>query len=425
MNVICHEIKKIWNIKILAIVAALGVMYFFGAELQNTIRSIKPQSDILEEIIAQYGVSLTDEEMAGFVRDYQLEAAGDADALQSLTILHAEWEHMPYRLEFFLSEELQDWKRQLYTDALASGDIPTLIEERRETLDAGADFIEERLDTLRFLEFLTEEYGGAISARLPSDIEYFNHLEFNARQRQRLTEVLATGEYKGTLPGNVFSSVTHLFHHISLMLLFGTALLHSPLIVSDRMRKILPLQYSSKLGRRIKLRQFAAMLLSSVLLTTLTLAVFGVLLGRAGAFAYWNHGLMTFHGAIVDFVPFFPMTLGSYLLIMASLAYALGLGAAAVAFVVSRYSRNLITLAVKIIPVFVALELLHRTVLPNMFRSVNIQFRTAPLTLWNNLYLKTGIAYLDVFIIAAFMVLTVIAAWYVARREKRLEAMGS
>jgi hypothetical protein len=206
------------------------------------------------------------------------------------------------------------------------------------------------------------------------------------------------------------------------MLILGTIILHAPLIVTDRMRKILPLQYSSKLGCRIKLRQFAATLLSSVLMTTLMLAVFALLLGRAGAFTYWNHGTMTLHTSMVDMVTFTPMTLGSYLLILAALAYALGLGTAAVAFVVSRYSRNLITLAIIIIPVFAALYFLHAAVLPNVWNSVNLQFRTAPLTLWSNIYLRTGIAYMEVFIIAAFMALAIISAWYVAIREKRLEA---
>ena len=38
------------------------------------------------------------------------------------------------------------------------------------------------------------------------------------------------------------------------------------------------------------------------------------------------------------------------------------------------------------------------------------------------LYLRTGIAYLDMIIITAFLPLAILPAWYIAQREKRLEA---
>jgi len=483
MIVIWNEVKKMWNIKILAIAAALCTMYFFGAGMNGNLHSIihvGTSGEILAEINARYGTSLTGAELDEFVRERraELEAEGLDDSaiamLQELSWLYNNWHDTPARMEHFLSQELFEWQRQLYTDAIASDDIFALIAQMREHLVAEAnmqiwqnpifaanavtdyddflaimaefppitefeealtlghlsralrgqdsDFVKEKLDNLRFLEFITQYYGDGINARLQRDLERLDNVELTVRQRQRMTEVLDAGEYRGTMPGNIFWGMTYYFHHFALMLILASILLHSPLVTTDRMRGVRPLQYSSKLGRRIMLRQFAATLLSSFLLTTLMTAALGLLLARAGVFAYWNHGLTSFPTSLSFVITFSPMTLGRYMLIMAAIGYALCLGASAAAFIVSRFSRNLITLAIKAIPVFVALSLLHGLVLPSLASSSSMQFHTAPLTLWNNLYLATGFAYLDVIIIAAFAVVAISSAWYTARREKRLEA---
>ena len=483
MSVVRHEIKKMWNIKILAIIAALCTMYFFGAGMNGNLHSIihvGTSGEILAEINARYGAYLTGAELDEFIieRHAQLEA-GDLDdaaivTLNELSWLYNSWHDTPARMEHYLSQELFEWQRQLYADAIASDDIFALIADMREHLVAEANvnieqapifaangirdyddftaamaefppitefeesltrghlaralqgqssnFAGEKLDLLRFMEFITQYYGDGINARLQRDLERLDNVQLTGRQRQRMAEVSDAGEHRGTMPGNIFWGMTYYFHHFALMLILASILLHSPLVTTDRMRSIQPLQYSSKLGRGIMLRQFAATLLSAILLATLMTAALGLLLARAGVLAYWNHGLTSFPPSLSLAITFSPMTLGSYMLIMAAIGYALCLGTGALAFIVSRLSRNLITLAIKAIPVFVALSLLHGLVLPSLAGSTSMQFFTAPLTLWNNLYLATGFAYLDMIIIAVFAAVAILSAWYIARREKRLEA---
>jgi len=172
-------------------------------------------------------------------------------------------------------------------------------------------------------------------------------------------------------------------------------------------------------------RQFGATMLSSILLTSLVLVALGLHLAQAGIFSYVNQGItshLTHFGPYSLAVGFTPITFGSHMLIMILLCYMLCMGTAAAAFIVSRFSRNFITLAIKTIPVFIALERLHNLILPNRWSLTFIDRFTAPLTLWNHLYLRTGLAYLDVMMIIVFAVLAVIAALVVAGREGRLEA---
>jgi len=110
-------------------------------------------------------------------------------------------------------------------------------------------------------------------------------------------------------------------------------------------------------------------------------------------------------------------------LIMAALCYALCIGTAATAFFLSRFSRNLISLTIKTVPVFTLLAYMHSLVLPNRWTTDFIDRFTAPLTLFNDLYMRTGIAHLDVIIISAFVVISVLVAAFVARRERNLEAL--
>jgi hypothetical protein len=160
------------------------------------------------------------------------------------------------------------------------------------------------------------------------------------------------------------------------------------------------------------------------LLATIIIAASGLVFAGMGVFAYLDHGLTSFlysFGPASIAVSFFTLTFGRYMLIMAAVCYALCLSAALVAFILSRYSRNLVTLIFKMIPVFILLQRLHDLVLPNRWMTRHIDNFSAPLTIWNDLYMRTGYAYLDMIIIAVFTVIIIAAALIIAKREKRLE----
>ena len=480
MRVIWHEIKKIWNIKMLVVVVVICAIYFFGADVGATLRSMHGAAtdEVYSEITGRYGTVLTDEELEAVIREFGKT--------------HSEWDTAAWQIERIISREYFEWERQLYMDAIQGGDVFALTSRMREPLIAEADalirgnpvftelgilsyddyksyitvlhehleqiilsddaenwgnieavrtsshvwqtffgpdseFLGLKLDFLYFIEFLAEEYGDEIVASLQERLERLNSLELTERQRQRLIDVLDNGEYRGTMHGDIFWGFSDYMRHLSFILIMASLVLHSTLVTTDRMRIIQPLQYHSKLGRRIMLRQLWATLLSSLMLATVILVASGIAFAWAGVFTYLHHGLTSFlysfgPGSIA--VSFFPMTFGRYILVLAAVCYALCLGTAVISFVLSRLSRNLVTLTFKIIPVFIVLQRLHDLVLPNRWMTRHIENFSAPLTLWNDLYLRTGYAYLDMAIIAAFTVIAIAVAVIIAKREKRLELLG-
>ena len=404
--IIGHELKKIWNLKMLLAVTFICVLYFLAADIGSILRNIR------YPVGAQPGTE-----------EYHLAQA-------------------PHDIERMLSREFLQWQQQFYMDAIASEDLLAFVLETRNNLYQVKPVVEDEWDiftqaygfwgnkfeTAGVIITNIEHFGEeAFRPRMRYRLEDLSYWELTERQRARLTTVLEAGEYEGTLHGGVFWAVTDLFRQIAAVLIIASLVLHGPLVTTDRARNILPGQYSSRLGRRIAIKQAGATLLSSVLLATLVLAGFMAVLATHGVFVYWNQGI-TSH--LIHFAPtsiavgFAPISFGQFMLVMMAICYGFSIGAAAVAYVLSRYSRTLITLAIKAVPVFVALMLFHSFILPNRWAVMtNAGHMTAPLTLWNHMYLRTGIAYLDIGIIAAFVVLGVLVAWCVAHREKRLEAV--
>jgi hypothetical protein len=426
VSVVWHEIRKIWNGRALAIIVVLCALYFFGADTPRTLRDIRdPQG---------------------------------ARAVEYL------WHIKPYRLEEILCREQLEWMRQFYTGAIESDDLFVYAAEQRILLEArinayitadpifaehgifnNEDFWQRSLDAdslwYRLVtpasNFDGRKYDHLVS--LETNLEYYNdqalvrrfsennlarvnQLALSERQHTRITEVLENNEWHSELHGGIFWGFTDLVRQTGFLLIIASLVLHAPLVTNDRMRNMLPLQYHTKTGRRIGMRQFTATVLSSLMLATVVISVFAVILARSGVFEYWRAGITSY---LVDVgfnslsVAFSPISFGNYMLIMAALCYALCIGAAATAFALSRFSRNFITLTIKIVPVFAALAYMHSLVLPNRWSTGFSDRFTAPLTLFNNLYLRTGMAYLDVIIITIFGAVAVLSAFVIAWRDKK------
>ena len=190
-----------------------------------------------------------------------------------------------------------------------------------------------------------------------------------------------------------------------------TLVLVMPLVAVDRMRNVQSVQYSSKVGRRLMFRQVAAVMLSSLLLTTLLLAIFGAIyFHETSVHFFWSHNIFSFTN---HFVALFDFSFGQYVIALAGIAYAVGFAAALLAFIVSRSSRSLIIAAVKIIPVFAGLTAFAI--------ALNSSGAAAPFHMTHRLYLWTNIVGIEAVACAVLVALAFIAAWVVSVREKRVD----
>lgn len=183
------------------------------------------------------------------------------------------------------------------------------------------------------------------------------------KELARIKEIRETEEYRNIMDGNVFDNTVKYTKYLAIL---SVLVFISPLIVTDRFRKVHLLQYTAKHGRRILKQQLIAIILSAFLLTTALILVFGAIYSSNGTWPLWNNGLTSFLN--LRFSAFwFDITYGQYILVYIVLLYMLCMGTAAVAFMLSRFSQNPITLLLKLIPAFAVLGALSVIVLVTLF----------------------------------------------------------
>ena len=153
---------------------------------------------------------------------------------------------------------------------------------------------------------------------------------------------------------------------------------------------------------------------STVILTTVLLVAYGaIFFGISGQQIYFIHGLTSF---LSNTTTLFPVTFGSYMIFMGALAYVLSLSVAFIAFIISRFSRNLLTALFKAVPAYVALSFLWPLIFGEAGDSTN-----RPFTLWNPLYRLVRILGIEAIALLALMLIGLAVTLWMFKRERRLD----
>jgi hypothetical protein len=258
-----------------------------------------------------------------------------------------------------------------------------------------------------------EEYVAEMEIAALDDLEHFyefftdpsrlsgNGQEWSEAYRARLEEIMNTDEVLGILPEHTLSTTYQYAKTLVVLVILTTLLCLSPLLTTDRMRKVYLLQYTSKQGRGIVSKQLAAILLSSIVLTTALLLVFGAVYATNGTQIFWNNYVSSFYSFYITTIR---LTFGQYVCVLVFMMYLVGAALSAFVFILSRFSPNYIALIAGLIPVFVAGAMLCNKLF------------TAPL---NNF--DSGMALFEPVVCAVALVSGVIAAVGVVRREMKID----
>jgi len=394
MSMVFHEMKKIWNPKILLVIALLCTLYysiFLSFHIEHFPNGHPMTEDVgySMELLQRYGLTLEEDEYAEFVQETRAKLIAEMEMhIQSNPVFAAagifsyeDYERLRGRDQLTEAENIAYW---------------TLLGEE-------SGFARFKMQALEWIESHYHHYPQYTWPILMSEAA-------NQKERDRLAAIMETGEYRNIMNWHVYENTVAYSVNLAILSVLAVLTLVSPLIVTDRARNVHLLQYTAKQGRSILQKQLAAVLLSAFLLTTLLLVVFGAIYATNGTWVFWNSGLTSF---LNSYTFWFEMTYGQYLVIYIVLLYVLCLGTAALAFVLSRLSRNLITLILKIIPVFGVLALLCGFVFVNPFSLENIIYRT------------TGIPGMEPFVCGLVFVAGVAASLYIVRREKKVDVMDA
>ena len=388
MRIVLHEMRKIWNLKIVLVLTLLCALYYsiflrFYIEYFPGGHSKTEEVEYGIELIKRYGPTLEEDEYAEFVRETREKLKAEMEAhIRSNPVFAAagiysfeDYERVHAKYDRTEAEEKAVW---------------TLLREE-------GDFVRFKLQALEFIEERYHDYTEFTLPRLMSEAA-------NGWEKDRFAAIKENEEYRNIMVWWVYDNTLDYALRLAVLAVLAVLALVSPLVVSDRARKVHLLQYSAKEGRRILRKQLVAVLLSAFLLTTLLLAVFGAIYGTNGTWPFWNSGLTSF---LNHFTFWFDITYGQYVLLYVGFLYVLCLGAAALAFVLSRFSRNLVTLILKLIPLFTVLVAICHLVFIN------------PFGFENALYIMTGVPGMEPVVCGLVFIAGVASALWLIRREKR------
>lgn len=383
MRIIVNELKKMWKVKILVIIIALCAAYF-AASLHGWIR-VYPRGtwfsfvDIAHHLTEHYGSTLEQEEFESFIAHretildeldvfIQANALFSAMEIFSFNDLQDARQRLGLRYDTLSDEERSQFhgislelgyivRTERYGDLVSENETPEAYLRLRRLDDAV-----HRYRTNILGDDGTWEWGSSIDS-------FMQRNPLNEQEYQRLTEIRDSGELLNIVARDTVWNTWQYTRSLAVLVILITLILVSPLVTTDRANRVNWLQYSSKQGRNILKKQYIAVLLSAVGMTTILVTVFiGVFMLTTEVYAFWNNGINSF---LTDTFHWLSVTFGQYMLLMVGVMYVLSIGSATFAFVLSRFSPNMIRLMFKVIPFFIAALMLSNWVLDN-FLAIHI-----------------------------------------------------
>ena len=398
MRMALLEMKKIWNLKILgalALVSALFYVMFMSCFINYYKSGNHPQTEMIyyaEELAHLCGTSVTPEELSAFVAAERERLVADADYYIKTMPVFAEAGIYSYADYSMLREARARDFNQAENDAYW-----TLLGEE-------CDYLGFFLETLEHMDEVFEIK--------PIYIGWNDSIwgTLNEREQARYIEIVQNNEHHSALSYWTLSNTNDYAVRFAVMLMLATLMIVSPLLVSDRQRNIHHLQYTSKLGRRIMHRQLAATLLSAFMLTTMLIFIFGSIYSANGTYLFWDANINS--GLNIGYFSVFNMTYGQWVMAVVALMYALALGISMFAFVMSRFSRNMITLIMKLIPLFAAAAYMCTGVFNYSFSMLD-----------NVLYQIVRVFGVEAIACGVFVLFALAAVLFVTHREKSVDVM--
>lgn len=398
MKILLLELKKIWTVKILLLIAAVCILFYFMfmefyiKYYPNSGRFGQITADMYIELTEKYGVTLEPDEYADFLKTRDAFIA-EAERYMG--------ENPVFAAAGILTFDDYCRVHSLYYEKFYTDSWDEVSGQEREAVEmlenGGADWILEKINTA---EQIALSYSLA-EPNLKNAIEAPRY-KTEERYKSRYIEILSTGEYMNIMDRSAFEYTMNYFVRFAILAVLSTFILVSPLVASDRRIKLNMLQYSTNQGRRLLRKQFVAIALSAFLLTTILLSVLGAIYARLGIQFYWNSGATSFGGWTLRI----PMTFGSYVVLMTALSYTLSVGASMLAFVLSRFSRSMPEVLLKVVPMFVILAFLSSFVYKNLLIANDLPYAS----IWPE------------FSICVFVFLSgLTAASIVTHREKRID----
>ncbi|MFC5587474.1 ABC transporter permease [Sporosarcina soli] len=251
MRVLWNELKKILAWKMLLLLVMLNsVLYFFLIEFDiKHFPNGRPALDSYHigiEMIEKYGTHMDEDEFLDFRKAY------DEQVIEADQYLQSRREFVEAGFDTY--EKFKNFDRD---------------NEELYILHSKVMFEEKEVNTfweLQERERLIEFYD------MKDELRGYD----NTQQKQRAEELIASKKY-GVYPEVVIMNFRDFIGNVTIAILFSVVLVISPMILKDRSRQMLALQYTSKKGRNLfKTKILAGLISTFSVITALLIVYFGV-----------------------------------------------------------------------------------------------------------------------------------------------------
>lgn len=353
MRIFAYELKKIWNWRILALIIAMGALTWF-AFLSESLRSYDSLTthsiygSYQNEMFELYGDTLEPEELADYdIPGKKAALISEMDEIISNETIFAE-------NNIYSFAQYEEFVENGYSGDLSNEEQKTLsdtIFTMQSKLDYGnsAQNLDEwyasplvRLQTLEALEHTYIDYGASLRSYIDNDFR-----PVVVRSAEKLLQMRNTNLIRYDLPMtfSLYDAVVGVFTVVAVIILIA------PILTTDRMRKLNLMQYTSTVGRKIFWLQFVATIASALVLSIILIAAAYIPFLASGAGDYWGAHIMSLAGWGMQL---YNITFGQYALILVGMILALSVGTACFAFILARFSANIVMMLIKAVPVGVA-----------------------------------------------------------------------
>jgi hypothetical protein len=377
--------KKLWNWRLLAVIAALAVLTWFAflyADLDayNSLKTHGSYGKYEDEMFDLYGETLSSDELADYDLPGKLATVyEEADAIIAQNPVFAKYGIADFAGYLEFDFDLNSWEgeteptfpvdRETFYDEGGDGNEMRFLLEGGDnaTLDEWYDSPQMKYQTLHSLQFSFEDYQ--------ENLEIFMEHDTRPVVARVAKEILEKD--KPNEPSLVRYDLIELFSSyaatVGVFVVLAALLLVAPPLTNDRARKITLLQYSSKTGRKITRYKFAATLASVLIMSAVLVSAAYIIFIVNDAFKFRDANLMSFN-AYVSGGSMYNVTFGQYVIILAAVSVVLALAAACAAFALARFSSSVVNLMIKIVPVGAAVSAITALALLMCFTYNNIIF---------------------------------------------------
>ncbi|MEK5038507.1 hypothetical protein [Sporosarcina sp. FSL K6-3457] len=295
MRVLWNELKKILTWKILLLLVLVNsVLYYlliqFDIEHFPNGRPALDSYNIGIEMIEKYGTQMDEEEFLDFKEVY------DAQVKEADLYIKSQKGFVDVGIDSYEQFNAYNWVN-----------ASTEADELRNTI-----FHKEKIDTFWELQE---------RSRLIEFYEWKEHISdsYGAKQKNRV-EALIAAKNHDVYPEVVIMNFRDFIGNVAITILFSIVLVISPMILRDRMRQVLALQYTSKAGRNLYKTKIIAGLISTFFVITALLAVYFSIYSLNNTAMYFDVPINTFIGSLSWYDP----TFFQYILLCIAAIYIIG-----------------------------------------------------------------------------------------------------